>query len=51
MSIYVTGAGFFSYIKQVANNLQILGNGIGNSAMSRSGDFIKKSLKIPKGQI
>ena len=34
----------------IPESLQILGNAIGNSAMSRSGDFIKKSLKIPKGQ-
>jgi len=34
----------------VLESLQILGNEIGNRAMSRSGDFIKKSLKIPKGQ-
>jgi hypothetical protein len=30
--------------------LQILANDISNSAIFRSGDFIKKSLKIPKGQ-
>jgi hypothetical protein len=30
-------------------NLQILANEISNSALFRSGDFIKKSLKIPKG--
>ena len=30
--------------------MQILANEISNSAMFRSGDFIKKSLKIPKGQ-
>ena len=35
----------------IPDSLQLLGNEIGNSAMSRSDDFIKKSLKIPKGQI
>jgi len=31
-------------------SLQIFANEISNSAMFRTGDFIKKSLKIPKGQ-
>jgi hypothetical protein len=34
----------------ISESLQILSNEIGNNAMSRSGDCIKKSLKIPKGQ-
>jgi ribosomal protein L28 len=34
----------------IPESLQIVGNEIGNSTMSRSCDFIKKSLKIPKGQ-
>jgi hypothetical protein len=37
-------------LSSIPEILQILGNAIGNSAMSRSGYFIKKSLKISKGQ-
>jgi hypothetical protein len=38
------------FVSSNPESLQILANEISNSAIFRSGDYIKKSLKIPKGQ-